>query len=137
MSPPASRSAVVGRILSGFAIVFLLFSSLIKFLAPAAARASLAELGFPADLDIALGLVELTCTVLYALPATARIGAILLTGYLGGAVAAHLRQFDPWLTHTLFPVWVGGLAWLGLVLRDPLLRDTLLRPRLRPARSEL
>lgn len=119
----------LGRGFSGLAVAFLLFSSLVKFLAPEAVRESLVELGWPPQLAIALGVLELACTVLYAVPSTARWGALLLTGYLGGAVATHLRLLHPWATHTLFPVWLGGLVWAGLLLRDPPLRALLARRR--------
>lgn len=119
----------LGRALSGLAVAFLLFSSLVKFFAPEAVRESLVELGWPPQLAIGLGVLELTCTGLYAVPSTARWGALLLTGYLGGAVATHLRLLHPWATHTLFPVWLGGLVWAGLLLRDPPLRALLLRHR--------
>ena len=131
--PRASRGVIAGRIVSGLAIAFLLFSALIKFFAPGEVRASLTELGYPADLGPGLGALELACTLLYAVPRSSRLGAILLTGYLGGAVATHLRLSHPWATHTLFPVWIGALVWVGLVLRDPALRGVLLSPRFRAA----
>ena len=71
---------------------------------------------------VTLGIVLLACTLLYALPRTAFVGAILLTGYLGGAVDAHVRVGDPLLTHTLFPIYFGVLVWLGLWLRDARVR---------------
>jgi hypothetical protein len=117
---------VAGRILTGLAIAFLLFSSLIKFFAPAMVRETMVQLGYPPEISTWLGVLELTCTLLYAFPRTARVGAVLLTGYLGGAVATHLRLLDPWLTHTLFPVWLGAFAWAGLLLRDAPLRAVLL-----------
>ncbi len=119
----------LGRVLSGLAVAFLLFSSLLKFVAPQVARDSLVELGWPPQLAVGLGALELACTVLYAVPTTTRWGAVLLTGYLGGAVATHLRLLHPWATHTLFPVWLGGLVWAGLLLRDPPLRALLMRRR--------
>jgi hypothetical protein len=69
-----------------------------------------------------MGIVLLACVILYVIPQTSVLGAILLTGYLGGAVATHVRVGDPLLTHTLFPVYVGVLIWLGLYLRDGPLR---------------
>ena len=122
----ATGTVITGRVLTGFAVAFLLFSSLIKFFAPAMVRETMVQLGYPPQLSTWLGVIELGCTLLYALPRTARIGAILLTGYLGGACATHLRLLDPWLTHTLFPVWLGTLAWAGLLLRDAPLRTVLL-----------
>jgi hypothetical protein len=117
---------IVGRVLTALAVAFLLFSASIKFVAPAMVRETMVTLGYPPELSTWLGVLELVCTLLYAVPRTARVGAILLTGYLGGAVATHLRLLDPWLTHTLFPVWLGAFAWAGLLLRDAPLRAVLL-----------
>lgn len=128
-SPRASRAVIMGRVLTGFAIAFMLFSSLIKFFAPVMVRETMAHLGYPPEISTWLGVLELACTLLYAFPRTARIGAILLTGYLGGAIATNLRLLEPWLTHTLFPVWIGAFAWAGLLLRDAPLRAVLLAPR--------
>ncbi|HEX5053689.1 MAG TPA: DoxX family protein [Planctomycetota bacterium] len=125
-SSRAPRAVIAGRVLTGLAVAFLLFSSLLKFFAPTLVRETMVQLGFPPQISIWLGVLELACTLLYALPATARVGVVLLTGYLGGAVATHLRLLDPWLTHTLFPVWLGALAWAGLLLRDARLRAVLL-----------
>jgi len=80
------------------------------------------ELGYPDTVLVPLGLVLLASTILYAIPATAVLGAILVTGYLGGAVATHVRVGNPLLTHTLFPVWLGIALWGALWLRDPRLR---------------
>lgn len=123
----APRGVVVGRWLSGLGVAFLLFSAGIKLVAPEPVHATLAQLGWPPQWARGLGVLELACTLLYAIPRTARVGVVLLTGYLGGAVATHLRLLDPWLSHTLFPVWLGILLWAGLGLRDPELR-VLLRP---------
>lgn len=133
MSARTPRGVVVGRVLSGLVIVFLLFSTSVKFVAPDIVRASMLELGYPPDLGPLLGVLELACVVLYAWPRTSRIGVVLLTGYLGGAVATHLRLQHPWLSHTLFPVWLGALAWIGLLLRDTALRTLLRAPARAPA----
>ena len=125
MNARLPRGVLAGRVLSGLAIAFMLFSSLIKFVAPVMVRETMVQLGYPPEISIWLGVLELSCTLLYAFPRTARIGAILLTGYLGGAIATHLRLLDPWLTHTLFPVWIGAFAWAGLLLRDAPLRAVL------------
>jgi len=79
-------------------------------------------LGYNESVIFPLGIVLLACTVLYALPITSVLGAILLTGYLGGAVASHVRLGSPLFTHVLFPVYLGILLWLGLYLRYPILR---------------
>lgn len=127
------RSVIAGRWLSGLGVAFLLFSAGIKLAAPEPVHASMVELGWPPQLARGLGVLELACTLLYAFPRSARLGVVLLTGYLGGAVATHLRLLDPWLSHTLFPVWLGLLLWGGLVLRDPELRDFLRAPRRQPS----
>jgi len=128
-----SRSVVIGRVLSGIVVAFLLFSTACKFFGGDMVRDGMRELGYPPEIALGLGLLELVCTLLYAFPRTARIGAIVTTGYLGGAVATHLRLLHPWASHTLFPVWLGILMWAGLLLRDPALRAVLLPPRLRAA----
>ena len=80
------------------------------------------QLGYPESVLLGLGIVLLTCTVLYMIPRTAILGAILLTGYLGGAIATHVRVGSPLFSHTLFPVYVALLIWGGLYLRDDRLR---------------
>jgi ABC-type transport system involved in cytochrome c biogenesis permease component len=88
------------------------------------------KLGYPSELSLTLGIITLICVALYLVPRTAVLGAILLTGYLGGAVATHVRVGDPLFSHILFPVYIGILVWGGLYLRDyrvanliPLRRD--------------
>jgi hypothetical protein len=84
-----------------------------------------AKLGLSPHLSVPLGLVLATCVVLYVVPRTAPLGAVLLTGYLGGAVLAHLRVGDSMLGHTLFPVYIGALLWAGLWVRDSRVRNLL------------
>ncbi len=116
----------VGWGLSGFAILFCFMDAVMKLLALPVVLASNAELGFGGvGMARLLGVVLLVCTALYAVPATAVLGAVLLTGYLGGAVAAHLRAGDPLLTHVLSGVYGGLLVWGGLWLREPRLRALL------------
>jgi hypothetical protein len=116
------------RLLTAIPVLFLAFDVAIKLIdIPAVAEAS-ARLGLPAGLSVGLGLVLLGCLALYLAPRTAPLGAVLLTGYLGGAVLAHLRVGDPLFSHTLFPVYVGALLWAGLYLRDDRVRR-LLAPR--------
>ena len=129
----APRSVVTGRVLSGFAVAFLAFSASCKFFGGDMVRDGMRELGYPPKIVVGLGVLELLCTLLYAIPRTARLGAIVTTGYLGGAVATHLRLLHPWMSHTLFPVWLGLLMWAGLLLRDPALRAVLVARRLRTA----
>jgi hypothetical protein len=115
-----------GRVLTGIPVAFMLFDAAIKFAhIPEVAEASL-QLGWPTHLNPLLGVVILGCLALYLWPRTAVLGATLFTGYLGGAVAVHLRVGDPLATHVLFPVYVGALFWAGLALRDARVRALLL-----------
>ncbi|TGN16796.1 DoxX family protein [Leptospira ilyithenensis] len=114
-----------GRVLSGLAIAFLLLDGIGKFFLesmPKEALEDAAKLDYPIEIMPYIGITLLICTVLYALPKTTVLGAILLTGYLGGAVASHVRILNPWGSHILFPVYVGIFIWLGLYLRTPELR---------------
>lgn len=110
-----------GRALSGLSFLFLAFDAACKLLVLEPVVRATAELGFPAADIQGIGAVLAACTALYAIPRVALVGAVLLTGYLGGAVAAQVRIGAP-VSHVLFPVWVGVLVWLGLFLRDPRVR---------------
>jgi hypothetical protein len=114
-----------GWILSGLITVFMLFDATIKIMRVPAALEGTARLGYPVNVVMPLGIVLLACTVLYAIPRTAILGAILLTGYLGGAVASNVRVDNPLLGFTLFPVYVGVLLWLGVFLRDRRVRELI------------
>lgn len=118
------KGARIGWLFSGLAILFLAMDAAGKLLAPDLMIANSPPLGLPAapGFHRLLGAILAACTLLYALPRTAPLGAVLLTGYLGGAVLAHLRVASPLLTHTLFGLYVGGLAWAGLWLRDARVR---------------
>lgn len=109
----------IGWTLSALAILFLAMDAVMKLLAlPVVLRASEA-LGFPgADMARTLGIILAICTVLYAFPRTAVLGAVLLTAYLGGAIATHVRAGSPLFTHVLFGVYVAIFVWAGLYLRD-------------------
>ena len=111
-----------GRILTGLVTAFLLFDGGVKLLAPDFAASHSVQLGFPAHLIFPIGVIELACLAIYLIPQTSALGAVLLTGFLGGAIATHFRVEDPLLGFTLFPVYVGALAWAGLLLRDNRLR---------------
>jgi len=111
-----------GRVLSALPALFLLVDAVAKFLKPAPVVEGTLKLGYAESSIVPLGAVLLVCTLLYLAPRTSVLGAILLTGYLGGAVATHLRVGDPLFTHTLFPVYFGVMLWGGLFLRDPRLR---------------
>ncbi len=107
-----------GRVLSGLLVLFLLMDGVMKLLKPAQVLTAQVELGWPDRITVATGIVLLICTVLYAVPRTAVVGAILLTGYLGGAVAIQWRVGHPLFAETLFPVYMGIVLWAGLCLRD-------------------
>ena len=114
-----------GRVLGGLATLFLLADSLAKFAKPQVVLEGTVKLGYQENVIIPLGAVLLISTLLYAVPRTAVLGAILLTGYLGGAVATHVRVNDPLFSHSLFPVYMGVMLWLGLYLTDARLRALL------------
>lgn len=126
-APRATKAVVAGRIISGLAIAFLLFDGIIKLPPIDEVITTLQQLGFPATPAFArgLGVLSLLCTLLYAIPRTSVIGAILLTGLLGGAIATHLRLQSPVFSHLLFGVYIGAMVWGGLYLRDARLRAAL------------
>jgi hypothetical protein len=118
---PVSKPARwLGRVLSGLVIVFLLFDGAIKLVPWPIVTETMDRIGYGSSETLArtLGVITVACTVLYAIPPTSILGAILLTGYLGGAVASHLRIGSPLLTHTLFGLYLGLMLWGGLWLRD-------------------
>ena len=110
-----------GRIISALPALFLLMDGVMKLVKPAPVVEATVRLGYPESVILGLGIVLLACTVLYLIPSTSVLGAILLTGYLGGAVATHVRVGEG-LFPVFFPVIVGVLIWLGLYLRDDRLR---------------
>jgi len=116
-----------GRFLSGLPILFLFMDSVMKFMKPQQVVEATTKLGYSEDLIVSLGVVLLVCTVLYAIPKTTVLGAILLTGYLGGAVASHLRAGDSLFGHVLFPAYVGIMIWGGLYLRNERVRAAVLQ----------
>src|SRR6266436_1969359 len=118
----STKGVWVGRVLSGFVVLFLIPDGIIKFVKPAPVMEAFAHLGLPLTLANGLGILLLLCTAVYLFPRTSVLGAILLTGYLGGAVATHLRAGDPLFSHILFPTYLGVLLWLGLYLRDDRVR---------------
>jgi hypothetical protein len=131
----SKKSLWAGRILSGLVVVFLIPDGIFKFIKPAPVLEAFAHVGWSMSLANTLGILLLACTALYAFPRTSILGAILLTGYLGGAVATHLRAGDPLFSHVLFPTYLGALLWLGLYLRDDRLR-VLIPLRSTPDRLE-
>jgi hypothetical protein len=114
-----------GRVLSGLVILFLTVDGAIKLVPIQPVIDSLHELGYPASISLArfIGVVTLVATALYAWPRTSLLGAVLLTGLMGGAIATHLRLDHPLFSHTLFGVYLGLFLWGGLWLRDQRLRQ--------------
>ena len=122
---PSTREMWAGRIISGIVAAFMAFDGVLKLFKPAPVLESFETLGYPLSTVIPLGILALGCAIVYAIPRTSILGAILLTGYLGGAVATHTRHGDPLFSHILFPVYVGVLAWVGLYLRHARLRELI------------
>ena len=121
-----------GRVLSGLVILFLTVDGVIKLVPIQPVTDSMRELGYPTSVSFArfIGVVTLVCTALYAWPRTSLLGAVLLTGLMGGAIATHLRLDHPLFSHTLFGVYLGLFLWAGLWLREQRLRQ--LMPLSRP-----
>src|SRR5258706_2208423 len=117
-APASKKKLWAGRILTALPVLFLLVDGIMKLFSPAPVIAGMIRLGYPLSLTTAIGIILLICVVLYAIPQTSILGAILLTGYLGGAVASQLRIEEPLFSNVLFPVYVALLIWGGLYLRD-------------------
>lgn len=115
----SKRLLWAGRIMSALPMLFLLFDGVMKVVKPPSVVEGTVQLGYPESVIVGLGIVLIACTVIYVIPRTAILGAILLTGYLGGATATHVRVESLWF---LFPVLVAVLLWGGLYLRDDRLR---------------
>lgn len=120
---PASKGAIwTGRIVGWVMALFLLFDAVGKLVKANAVLRAFDKLGYQRSVSVGIGTVLLICVALYVIPRTSILGAILLTGYLGGAVATHVRVGDPLFSHVLFPVYLGILIWGALFLRDLRLR---------------
>ncbi len=127
-STPLSKTSIwTGRFLSGFAIAFLLFDVGLKLMQHPMAIEGTIALGYPAKTLFPIGVLLSICLIFYVIPRTAILGAVLLTGYLGGAIATHIRVENPRFTHVLFPIYVAVFLWAGLGLRDPRVRVLLAR----------
>jgi DoxX-like family len=126
-APVARRAIWVGRVLSGFVIMFMLLDGAIKLVPWPIVTQTMDRMGYGSSESLArsLGIISLVCTVLYAIPPTSILGAILLTGYLGGAMASHVRIGSPLLSHIVFGFYLGVMVWGGLWLRDGKLRALL------------
>jgi len=121
-APLARKWIWTGRFLSGFMVLFILFDGIIKFMKIQPVIDTFAQLGWPIKFAVPIGIIDVACAVLYAFPRTAVLGAVLMTGLLGGAIATHVRIDSPLFSHTLFGVYMGLVAWGALYLRDPRLR---------------
>jgi hypothetical protein len=117
-----SKSHRAGRVLSGLAVLFLAQDGVMKLITFAPVAEAFTRLGYPPSLAMGIGILELVCLAFYVVPRTSLLGAVLLTGFLGGAIATHVRVEDPLLTHTFFPIYVGVLVWGGLLLRNDRVR---------------
>jgi hypothetical protein len=130
MTSPANTSSVgkkrsAGYVLTALVALFLTFDTIIKVLKLAPAVQGTTQLGYPVNTVLWIGLIEFVCLALYLVPRTSVLGALLLTGYLGGAIATHVRVGSPLLSHTLFPIYVALLLWGGLYLRETRLGELL------------
>ncbi len=121
MVPVSKTMLWAGRVLSTLAVLFLLFDAVLHLMKPAPVAVAFAQLGYPLDLAVGIGILELVCVVIYVIPRTLVLGAILLTGYLGGAVASQLRVGHSFF-ETVFPIILGVVVWGGLLFRDGRLR---------------
>ena len=122
-TPTSKPKRWTGITLSALVILFMLFDSIFKFVAPdEVVKASVSELGYAGHHLPIMGTLGLSCTILYLVPSTAVLGAVLMTGYFGGAIATHVRVDNPLFSHVLFPVYLAILMWGGLWLRDQRVR---------------
>ena len=123
-TPVSKPARLLGRVLSGLVILFMLFDGAIKLVPWPVVTETMDRIGYGSSESLArsLGFITVACTVLYAIPPTSIVGAILLTGYLGGAMASHVRIGSPLFSHLLFSFYLGVMVWGGLWLRDRKLR---------------
>ena len=118
---PSKKAIWLGRIMSALPVLLLIFSATLKFIKPAGVVQGLEHAGIPLHLATPIGIIEIACALMYAIPRTAVLGAILVTGYMGGATLTHVRIGEPWVVEVL----VGVFAWGGLYLRDPRIRELI------------
>ena len=111
-----------GRVLSALAVSFLAFDAVIKLVVAPPVVQTFGQLGWPVHLAVTVGVLELACLAVYVVPRLSVVGAVLLTGYLGGAIATHVRVGNPLASHVLFPTYVAAMLWGGLYLRDARVR---------------
>jgi hypothetical protein len=132
----SKTSLWAGRIISALVVLFLIFDGVTKVMKVPAVMEATARIGFPANLIPGIGILLLACTAVYVIPRTSILGAILLTGYLGGAVVTNLRAGSSLFGETLFPVYFGVFVWTGLYLRDERLHALIpLRAPIAPSKT--
>lgn len=123
---PAARrtpkSVIVGRVMSGIISALLILDASVKIFPVQAVIEGSAQLGYPVETMLPIGVTLLSCVILYLIPRTSVFGALLLTGYLGGAIATHVRVGNPLFSHILFPTYVATIVWGALYLRNEKLR---------------
>ena len=124
-SRPSRRAVIAGRILTGIVALLLTLDAGIKLVRAKAAVEGSAPLGFTPDQVFIIGVIAAVCLVVYLIPRTAPLGAVLWTGYFGGAIVTHFRVGDPLFSHVLFPIYVSALIWGSVYLRDPRVRAVL------------
>ncbi|WP_408010339.1 DoxX family protein [Pseudalkalibacillus sp. A8] len=129
----SKRRFRVAWTISGLVILFMLFDSISKFFKPASVVEGTVSLGFSEHHIFVIGILGFLSAILYMIPRFSVLGAILLTGYFGGAIATHVRLDNPLFTHTLFPVYIAVLAWAGIWLRDENLRKLFPIKKERPS----
>ena len=122
----SKKMKITGWVLSILAILLLLVDGFAKLIKPEPVIQATLQLGYPESTITTIGMLVIICAIIYAIPRSALLGAILLTGFLGGAIATHFRINNPLFSHTLFPVYVLLFIWLGLYLRSAPLRKLLL-----------
>ncbi|HEY8995337.1 MAG TPA: DoxX family protein [Lacunisphaera sp.] len=128
-STSSSKTALwTGRVLTALCALFLLLDGVAKLFKPAVVVQGTVDLGYPASTITGMGLALVAGVVLHLIPRTAVLGALLVTAYLGGAVATHVRVENPLFSHVLFPTYLAIMLWAGLGLRRPAIRALLLRP---------
>lgn len=121
MQEASGKAVWTGRVITGIVSLLFLFSAAMKFIGGADVKQGMAHLGLPEAMTIPLGILELVCTVVYLIPATSVLGAILLAGYIGGAICTHWRVGDPFLPQ----IAIGLVIWLGIYLREPRLKSLI------------
>jgi DoxX-like family len=120
-APVSNKLTWTGRIISALLVLLLLFSGSMKVFFQSQVAVEFTRLGYPESVILGIGIVEIACVIIYAIPRTTLLGAILVTGYLGGATATHVRIGDPFI----MPILIGVLVWVGLFLREDRLRALL------------